>query len=131
MPIVAPSSTGLPSRLAIALAYSCWWVTGAIFWFLERRDTLVRFHAAQSITAFGGITLLMLAFSLLAAVALSFLPSMFSFFSAAAAATWMVGVVIWAIAMWKTADGDGWRIPVAAAWTERLLRARASEPTSS
>ena len=116
-----PSSTGLPPRLAIALAYSGWWVTGAILWFLERRDGVVRFHAAQAVTAFGGITLLILLFSALTALSLSFLPSMFAFFGAAAAATWVLGAVIWATAMWKTASGDEWRIPVAAEWAERIV----------
>ena len=116
------SSTGLPSRLAIALAYSGWWVTGAIFWYLERRDAAVRFHAAQAVTAFGAITLLILVFSTLTAISLSFLPAMFAFFGAAAAATWGLGVLMWAIVMWKTASGDEWRIPVAAEWAESLLR---------
>jgi uncharacterized membrane protein len=106
-------------------------VTGAIFWFLERRDAAVRFHAAQSVTAFGGITLLIGLFSALTAISLSFLPALFAFFSAAAAATWALGVLMWAIVMWKAASGDEWRIPVAAEWAERLLAARASEPTSS
>ena len=117
-----PSSTGLPTRLAIALAYSGWWVTGAIFWFLERRDPSVRFHAAQSVTAFGGITLLILIFGALTALSLSFLPSMFAFFGTAAAATWALGVLMWVIAMWRTASGDEWRIPVAAGWVERLVQ---------
>ena len=116
-----PSSTGLPARLAIALAYSGWWVTGSIVWFLERRDPVVRFHAAQAVTAFGAITLLILLFSALTALSLSFLPSMFGFFGAAAGATWVLGAVIWATAMWKTASGDKWRIPVAGEWAERLI----------
>ena len=52
------SSLGLPSRTAAALAYSGWWITGAIFWLLEREDRVVRFHAAQSIVVFGVAALL-------------------------------------------------------------------------
>ena len=52
-PEVPESSTGLPPRLAAVLAYGGWWVTGLIFWVVERRNRFVRFHAAQSIAAFG------------------------------------------------------------------------------
>jgi uncharacterized membrane protein len=115
------SSTGLPSSFAAVLAYSGWWVTGGIFWWLERRDRSVRLHAAQSVIAFGVIALLIGLFTALAAASLSFLPSMFGFFAGAAALTWAGGVVLWGIALWKAAHGDEWRIPVAGAWAERMI----------
>jgi uncharacterized membrane protein len=102
------------------LAYSGWWVTGGIFWWLEQRDRVVRFHAAQAIVVFGLIAALIGFFAAVATISLSFLPSMFGFFASAAALTWMAGVVLWGIAMWKAASGDEWRIPVAADWAERL-----------
>jgi uncharacterized membrane protein len=114
------SSTGLSSRAASVLAYSGWWVTGGIFWWLERRDHRVRLHAAQSVLAFGFIALLIGLFAALAAASLSFLPSMFGFFAGAAALTWAAGVVLWGIAIWKAARGDEWRIPAAGALAERL-----------
>ena len=58
---VESSSTGLSRRLAGSLAYAGWWVTGAILWFVERRDRTIRFHAAQSIAAFGMVAFLILA----------------------------------------------------------------------
>ena len=69
------SSLGLPSRTASALAYSGWWVTGAIFWLLEREDRVVRFHAAQAIVVFGVAALAVVILGVLAAASLSFLPS--------------------------------------------------------
>lgn len=117
------SSTGLSRRTAAALAYSGWWVTGALFWFLERRDRVVRFHAAQAIVAFGLIALLVLLFGGLAAASLSFLPSTFTLFVTAAAAAWTAGIVLWGMAMWKIANGDEWRIPVAARLAARLVEA--------
>jgi len=117
------SSTGLSSRVAAALAYSGWWVTGGIFWWLEQRDRVVRFHAAQAIVVFGLIAALIVLFAAVATISLSFLPSMFGFFAGAAGLTWMAGVVLWGIAMWKAARGDDWRIPVAADWADRLSAA--------
>jgi uncharacterized membrane protein len=117
----AQSSLGLPSRHAAALAYAGWWITGLLIWFLERRDPYVRFHASQAIAAFGLIALLIAAFGVMAAASLSFLPNAFTPFIWAAALTWGAGVVLWAIAMWKAATGDAWRIPVAADLADRWL----------
>jgi uncharacterized membrane protein len=115
------SSTGLPSRTAAALSYSGWWVTGAIFWFLERRDPLVRFHAAQALVIFGILALQMMLCGLLAAASLTFLPSLFIFFAGATALGWVTGVVVWGMAMWRAARGDEWRMPVVARWADRLV----------
>ncbi len=53
---VTTNSTGLPSNVAAALACIPL-VGGLIFWFLEKRDSFVRFYAMQSII-FGGAWLL-------------------------------------------------------------------------
>jgi uncharacterized membrane protein len=120
------SSTGLPSNTAAALAYAGWWVTGAIFWFVERRDSFVRFHAAQATIAFGAVALIIGLCGMLAAVSLSFLPWAFSLFVAAAGVTWTTGVILWGIALWKAGSGDEWRIPLVADLADRLLTASAA-----
>ena len=126
------SSTGLPSRTAAALAYSGWWVTGAIFWFVERRDSFVRFHAAQAVVVFGLAAFLVVFFCGLAVASLAFLPATFGFFVVAATVTWTAAVVLWGIAMWKAVGGETWRIPVASGWAERLNeRFTASAPASA
>ena len=121
LPASTPSSTGLSPRVAAPLAYAGWWLTGLILWFVERRDREIRFHAAQSIAAFGVIAGAILAFGALAFLSLSFLPSAFNLFVWAAALTWGAGVALWLVAMWKAAAGDAWRIPVAADLADRLL----------
>jgi uncharacterized membrane protein len=114
------SSTGLPPRVAAPLAYAGWWITGLIVWFVEREDRYIRFHAAQSMTAFGLIAVLIGAFAMLAAVSLSFLPSAVVPFVWAAGLTWVGGLALWVLSMWKAATGDHWRIPIAADLAERL-----------
>jgi uncharacterized membrane protein len=115
------SSTGLAPRLAAPLAYAGWWLTGLVIWAVERRDAYVRFHAAQAITAFGLIALFIGAFGALAVASLSFLPSAFGPFVWAAALTWLGGLVLWVISMWKAANGDRWRIPLAAELADRIV----------
>lgn len=119
---VEDSSTGLSSRTAAALAYGGWWVTGLIVWFLERRDPLARFHAAQSIVTFGAIGLLIVLFGFLAAASLSFLPAAFTPLISAAIGAWVTGVALWVVSLWRAASGKAWRIPIAADVADRMCR---------
>jgi uncharacterized membrane protein len=121
------SSTGIPSRTAAALAHSGWWITGAIFFLLERRDPFVRRHAAQAVGVFGALSLVMLLFGVLAVASLTFLPAAFGFFTVAAGVTWLVGLVLWGIAMWKAINGGAWHIPAAVDPTRFVLKASAEE----
>jgi uncharacterized membrane protein len=123
------SSTGLSSRTASALAYGGWWMTGLLIWFLERRDRVARFHAAQSVVVFGAIGLLTVLLCTLAAASLSFLPAAFGPLLWAAGLVFVLGVVLWAVSLWKVASGRDWRIPLAANYADRL--ARVSEPASA
>ena len=124
------SSLGLSSRTASALTYSGWWVTGALLWVAERRDPVVRFHAAQALVVFGTAALLICVFGALAIASLTYLPSTFSFFVTAAMVTWVAGVLLWVVTMWKVGSGDEWRIPVAASWVDRRILT-ASRPGSA
>ena len=117
---VITSSTGLSSRTAAVLAYSGWWVTGAIFWFVERRDPVVRFHAAQSVVVFGTAALFTVVFGVLAVASLSFLPSMFTWLATAAGLSWAVGMLLWILAMWKALRGEAWKVPFAESWAARM-----------
>ena len=121
MTTVAATSTGLPPRTAAALAYGAWWITGLIFWLLERNDRFVRFHAAQSMTAFGILAVLIAGFAAVAGASLSFLPEAFLPLLGAALVTWVAALVLWIVAMWKAANGNAWRIPLAADLADRLV----------
>ena len=46
---VAKSSTGLDENLAALLSYVFGWISGLIFFLIEKDSRLVRFHAMQSI----------------------------------------------------------------------------------
>lgn len=115
------SSTGLPPLVAAPLAYAGWWITGLIFLFVERRDAYVRFHAAQSVAAFGIVAALVAGFCAAAAVSLAMLPNALVPFLWAAALTWGAGLLLWLAAMWKAASGRAWRIPLAADLADRMI----------
>jgi uncharacterized membrane protein len=113
-------STGLPQRVAAALAYAGWWVTGLIFLFLERRDPYVRFHAAQACVAFGAIALVVAALAGIAATSLMFMPRAFGFWIWVAGLSWAASLGLWVVSMWYAATGRPWRIPLAAEIADRI-----------
>ena len=116
------SSTGLTSRTGSVLSYLGWWVTGLIFWGLERRDPLVRFHAVQSTVTFGALALVIAFLALLGLFALSFAPRGFTVLVTAAALIWALSVVLWVAALWQASQGRRWRIPLAARLAESWSR---------
>ena len=120
MSTAALTSTGLTPRTGATLAYLAWWVTGLVFWALEREDRFVRFHAAQAVAVFGAVALLITLFLVLAVLSLSFLPSAFGLLLVAAGVTWLLGVGLWLVAMWKVASGEAFRLPLAAEWAESM-----------
>jgi uncharacterized membrane protein len=122
---MSESSTGLTTRTASALSYLGWWVTGLIFWGLERRDPVVRFHAVQATVAFGGLALLILALVFVGLVMLSFAPTGFTVFVGAAGVIWAASVVLWGVALWQASQGKRWRIPLAARLAETWSRTSA------
>jgi uncharacterized membrane protein len=128
VPMDRDSSTGLSPRTALLLAYSGWWVTGGLFWLVERRDRMVRYHAAQAVVVFGLAALLTVVFGGLALVSLSFFPGMFTLFATIAGVSWAAGMVLWIVAMAMALRGKHWRVPFAEAWASRLAaRSHAGE----
>ena len=53
-PAVPPAQGGLSENAAACLSYVLGWLTGIIFFLIDKRP-YVRFHAAQSIVTFGGL----------------------------------------------------------------------------
>ena len=52
------SSTGMPSNIAMFVAYLFYWISGIILLLIEKKDGEVRFHAAQSVIFFGACSIL-------------------------------------------------------------------------
>jgi uncharacterized membrane protein len=49
------STIGLDENIAALLAYLLGWISGLVFFVIEKQSDFVRFHAAQSIVTFGGL----------------------------------------------------------------------------
>ncbi len=53
------TTTGLNPRLEALLSYLFGWVTGIIFFVVERKNKYVRFHATQSLLYFGALAIVL------------------------------------------------------------------------
>lgn len=116
----ATTSTGVEPRLSAVLCYAAWWVTGLVFLFLEREHRGVRFHAAQSLVVFGGLSLVMGLIGALNATALFVVPSLFQSIWALNSAIWLAGIVLWLVLMLQAFRGENRRVPFAADLAERI-----------
>ena len=120
------SSTGLEPRLASALAYLAWWGTGLLFLALERSNRDVRFHAAQAVVVFGGLSLVMAA-SYGAALVLVFTMGLGPAARTLMAATnfiWLASALLWAWFILSALRGDRWRMPGVGWVVDRLSGTR-------
>jgi uncharacterized membrane protein len=120
-PAVASAQTGLQENTAGALCYLLGWITGLIFFFVDKRP-YVRFHAAQSIVVFGAITILheilrsFYGFSVVTGGWTSF---------SLAFTLWrllhLVGLILWILLMVKAYQGERFRVPIAADFADTIF----------
>lgn len=104
------TSMGLEPNLAGLLCYVLGWVTGLIFFILEKENQLVRFHAMQSIVTFGAITVV--------SIILSFIPFIGWILG------WLLGVlgfILWIILMIKAYQGQRYKLPWAGDFAEKQV----------
>jgi len=119
-PAVAPAAStqsGLSENVAGLLCYVLGWITGLIFYFIDKRP-FVRFHAAQSIVVFGGLTIIRIVLSMLfvagGATGVSLGFGLLTLVS-------ILGVVLWILLMIKAYQGEKFRIPLAADLADQIF----------
>jgi uncharacterized membrane protein len=100
---IATSSEGLAENVAGLLCYALGWVTGLIFLLIDKRPW-VKFHAAQSIAVFGGLTIIR--------IGLLFMSHFLGW--AIFGLIGLVSLVLWIFLMVKAYQHETVRIPIAA-----------------
>jgi len=119
------TSTGLSPNIAGLLCYVGGWISGIVFLVLEQRNKFVRFHATQSIIAFGTITV--------AGIVLGLIPVVGVAFSSIIG---IVGFIAWIIMMVKASSGEWYKLPWAGDAAEKIVASSGvtggyAEPPSS
>ncbi len=118
-------------RMASALAYAAWWVSGAIVWLAERDRPAVRFHAMQSILAFGAISLLWALLWLGSFGVLVVSAAGFFVMQRLAQAVVVLGALLWAYCLWRAAAGQQLRLPWAGRLAARAAAGSARPPATA
>jgi uncharacterized membrane protein len=100
MPEEIKTSSGLNQNVAGLLCYLAGWITGLIFFLIEKENRFVRFHAMQSIITFGSLTVLSMIFG--------FMPLLWILMPILG----ILQVILWVILMVKAYQGELFKLPV-------------------
>lgn len=110
------TSTGLTENVAGLLCYVVGWVSGLVFILIEKENKFVRFHAMQSIVAFGAITALLIILNIL-----GLMPVIGILFDILSIFVWILSVVLWIVLMIKAYQGESFNLPWAGNFAQNLL----------
>jgi len=105
---MAKSSTGMEENVAGLLCYLVTWVSGLVFFLIEKDSKFVKFHAMQSIITFGALIIIMW----VAAV----IPFVGWVISALAG---ILILVLWIVLMIKAYKGEKYKLPIAGDLAEK------------
>ncbi|MDB5923010.1 MAG: hypothetical protein JWN13_1946 [Betaproteobacteria bacterium] len=95
------TSTGMNQNVAGLLCYLVGWITGLIFFLIEKDNKFVRFHAMQSIITFGGLTMLFMLLGFIPFLGWLLFPIL-----------GIVQLVLWILLMVKAYQGELFKLPV-------------------
>jgi uncharacterized membrane protein len=119
-PLTEKSSSGLDANVAAALSYVFGFVTGIIFFVIEKDSRFVKFHAMQSIL---WSIVFLVVWSVLWGVAwwimwLLGLP------------IWLAAVILWILLMVKAYNGEWFKLPLIGDFAEQQAGKFGAPPAS-
>ena len=98
------TSVEMDENVAGLLCYVLGWISGLVFFLIEKKNKFVRFHALQSIIVFGILTI--------ASVLLGWVPVL-------GWIIWVLTVVLWIVLMIKAYQGEKFKLPWAGNLAEK------------
>ena len=109
------AKSGMAENVAGLLAYALGWITGIIFFLIDKRP-FVRFHAAQSIVVFGGLHIINIALTILFGAGMM-MHGGFGAIGVGGALyglVSLVGFILWILLMIKAYQHEKFEVPIAA-----------------
>jgi uncharacterized membrane protein len=104
------SSLGMKENVAGLLCYLASWITGLIFYLLEKESKFVKFHAAQSLVTFGSLTVLSIVISILTGIFSIF--HLGFIFQILGLIVWIVFIIFWIMGMVTAYQGKTVKFPL-------------------
>ena len=104
----------MSENVAGLLCYVLGWVTGIIFFLIDKRP-FVRFHAAQSMVVFGGLHLINIALGIMFGAGMMMRGGLGTFGMAAALSGLisLLALILWILLMIKAYQHEKFEIPIA------------------
>lgn len=96
------TSTGMDANVAALLSYVLGFITGLIFYLIEKDNKFVRFHAMQSMIVFGSLLVIGIILPLFPVIGWILSPIL-----------WIGNVVLWILLMIKAFQGEYFKLPIA------------------
>ena len=107
------TSSGIQANMAALLSYLAGWITGLIFFLVEKDNKFVRFHAMQSILVFGAVSAIWIMIALFSSFALTInVYFLWSFLGLVSMIVWIVALVLWIVLMIKAYQGEKFKLPI-------------------
>ena len=107
------TSTGIAANIAGLLCYVLGWISGLIFFLIEKENKFVRFHALQSMIAFGALFILNIAIGMFirifAEIGAGFLYPLLSLVNVLVA---LAAFILWILLMIKAYQGEKFKLPI-------------------
>lgn len=115
------TSTGMQANIAALLSYALFWITGLVFFLIEKENKFVRFHAMQSIIVFGALTVLQIAVGIFVGIfTVIHLYVLLPLFSLINYLVFLVGLILWILLMVKAYQGEMFKLPIAGDMAEKM-----------
>jgi uncharacterized membrane protein len=103
---MAKATFGLDENIASAGCYLLGWLTGIVFFVMEKENKTVRFHAMQSILTFLPLMIIIWVINMI-------LFSIMGFgFWMIANLLWLLMLIVWLFLMLKAFQGEKFKVPV-------------------
>jgi uncharacterized membrane protein len=108
------AQSGMSENVAGFLCYLLGWITGLIFFLIDKRP-FVRFHAAQSMVVFGGLHIINIALGIFFGAGMMFRGGFGAFGMGAAlyGLISLVGLILWILLMVKAYQHEKFEVPIA------------------
>ena len=108
------TSMGMEQNVAGLLCYVGGWITGLIFFLMEKENRFVRFHAMQSIVVSGALMVLGFVLSTVSVLAPFLAVLIWPIF-------WILTVVLWIVLMLKAYRNEMYKLPWAGDFAEKHI----------
>jgi len=116
---MAQTSLNMEENVEGALCYLLGWLTGIVFYLIEKDNEFVRFHARQSILTFLPLSILSFIFSGGFMFSGVLFGGIWALLSLIGTLLWLLTVILWLVLMIKAYRGERFKLPVVGDVAER------------